>query len=179
MKYIRTISELYKSTYKSAADQLRTDHPKRADNIMSWATEKGDSEFKRIDRDYPHPFEFNNNNLKDVKEHFLGKFYIVDIEETHGYREGAQGFFIKMISEWNNHVYIELVINEENFFSYMKIQFGKPESRGLQFRRDFKFDNRKDALQFRKYLIELYDHKDFDFLVDPRNLSINKFYTSE
>ena len=181
MKHIKSISELYKSTLRSAAEKLKGQHPTRSSNIMNWADEKGESEFSKlhVDRDYPHPFQFNNQSLQEVKdEHLLGKFYITGSYEATG--SGYYGISVKMMSDWGHLVEIYLV-SEENTDNYLKmsIRFGPLKGNKPKFKRDFLFDNRKDALQFKKYLIEMYDSEELDFGFDPHDIKINKLYYTE
>lgn len=184
MKHIKSISELYKSTYRSAAEKLKGQHPSRSSNLMNWADTKGESEFSKfdVDRDYPHPFEFNNKSLQDVKdEYFLGKFYITGSYEATGLRPGFYGINVKMMSEWGNLVEIYLVSDlEPDSYLKMAIRFGEVEGDKPKFKRDdFLFDNRKDAVQFKKYLIEMYDNDELDFAFDPHDIKINKLYYTE
>ena len=186
MKHIKPIRELYKSTFKSAADQLKTQHPSRSSNLMKWSHEKGESEFKKknVDRDWPHPFEFKNKDLQGTKDNFLGKFYITGSEERYGLREGYHIIRVKMMSEWGNHVVIEFIYGdyriENDYFSF-KIKFGPLSENGepKYVREKFLFDNRKDALQFKKYLVELDENDELDFAKDPNEFRINNFYTTE
>lgn len=183
MKHIKSISELYKSTLRSAAEKLKGQHPTRSSNIMNWADEKGESEFSKlhVDRDYPHPFQFNNQSLQDVKdEHLLGKFYITGSYEATGLRPGYYGISVKMMSDWGHLVEIYLVSGENtDIYLKMSIIFGPLEGNKPKFKRDFLFDNRKDALQFKNYLIEMYDSEELDFGFDPHDIKINKLYYTE
>ena len=188
MKHIKSISELYKSTLRSAAEKLKYQHPSRSSNLMNWADTKGESEFSKVDvgRDYPHPFQFNNKSLQDVKDDLLGKFYITGSYETLGLRSGYYGINVRMMSEWGNLVEIYLV-SEKNPDSYLKmlIRFGPLEEYQMgivvpKFKRDtFLFDNRKDALQFKKYLIEICGSGELNVGFDPHDIKINKLYYTE
>lgn len=170
MKYLLRLDELYKSTYRRASDKLRGRHKKRSDEIIKWAEERGESELKKpdIEREYPHPFLFNNKSLEDTKQNFLGKFYIISYK-IGPYRSGsnphARTIEIDMIGDWGQKVIIKLTIFYPSYaILRMSISYGD------KYERDFLFDNRKDAIQFRKYLIE--QDK------EAAKLKINSIYTS-
>lgn len=110
MKHLKKIDELYKSTYKSAADKLKHRHPTRSKNIMDYAEESGESELSKseIERQWPHKFEFNNESLRDQKKHFLGKFVIVDSEKKTGLMQEYEGCVINLINDWGQKISIFL-----------------------------------------------------------------------
>jgi len=181
MKHIKTINELLKSTYKSASDKLKTLHPSRSEELMKHADTSGGSEFSKFnkDRDFPYPFEFKNVDLQDVKEHLLGKFYITDGEQRYGLRPGYSSVIIHMLNDWGQNVAIQLTHDGDNYMN-LKIFFGNVVNNELpQYHRDFLFDNRKDALAFKKYLKEKYDNDELEFMKDPLEFSINKFYSTK
>lgn len=60
----------------------------------------------------------------------------------------------------------------------MKIRFNFKDDK-LQHEREFTFDNRKDAIQLKKYLSEMYEDGELSFRIDPKNLSINSLYSTE
>jgi len=181
MKHIKTINELFKSTYKNTSDKLKALHPGRSEELMKHADIIGSSEFTKFnkDRDFPYPFEFNNVDLQDVKEHLLGKFYITDGEQRQGLNSGFSGVTIHMLNDWGQNIAIQLT-HDRNDYMKLRICFGKLEN-GIQKyerERDFLFDNRKDALAFKKYLKEKYDYDELEFIKDPLEFSINKFYST-
>lgn len=70
-----------------------------------------------------------------------------------------------MIGDWGQKVSIKLIISYPSYgILRMSISYGD------KYERDFLFDNRKDAIQFRKYLIE----QDKELA----KLKINSIYTS-
>jgi len=168
MKYLLRIDELYKSTYRRASDKLRGKHKKRSDEIIKWAEERGESELKKpdVEREYPYPFLFNNKSLEDAKHNFLGKFYITNYKSgPYGSNPHARILEIDMIGDWGQKVSIKLTIFYPSYaILRMSISYGD------KYERDFLFDNRKDAIQFRKYLIE--QDK------EAAKLKINSIYTS-
>ena len=182
MKHLQKIDELFKSTYKSAADRLKRKHPVRAKNIMDWAAEKGESELKKshIERQWPHKFEFNNDSLADLKnEYFLGSFSIIGCRRP-SYRQGYEGAGVEMLSDWGQKIEITVSWNiddDRDWFS-MKIYFNYWNNK-YQNERDFEFTNRRDAIQFKKYLIEMYDDGELNIQKDPRDISINSLYATE
>jgi len=182
MKHLKKIDELFKSTYKSAADKLKRKHPMRSKIIMNWAEEKGDSELKKfhIDRQWPHKFEFDNESLVDIKDdYFLGSFSIIEFSKP-SLRQGYEGVFVEMINDWGQRLMIRVswsYLEYENWFN-MKINFDYSNGK-YQGERDFEFNNRKDAIQFKKYLIEIYENDEIHLNKSPRDISINSLYRTE
>ena len=170
VNHIKTINELLKSTYKSASDKLKIQHPSRADKLMKHADDFGDSELTKLDldRDFPHAFKFN---IEDVREYLLGKFYIIGASDKTDLRTGYYGVMVEMLNDWGQNVLISVSFSDIGDFN-QKIKFGKNKS----FERSFLFDNRKDALAFKGYLIEKYDSGELD--CDISSLGINKFYST-
>jgi len=147
---------------------------------MKHADTKGGSEFSKFnkDRDFPYPFEFNNVDLQDSKEYFLGKFYIIDGEKTFGLRSEYSGVTIHMLNDWGQNIAIKFT-HDSNDYMKLKIRFGNIENGILKYEREFLFDNRKDALAFKKYLKEKYDNDELEFMKDHLEFSINKFYSTK
>jgi hypothetical protein len=186
MKYLKHINELYKKTYSSAADKLKEKHPSRSAQLDKWAEEKGNPEM--IDKDFYHPFTFiSNPTISDMKDDKMwrGKFYIKGSEDKpSGWAQGYRGFNVFMTSEYGMELNLQCAysIYDQNYFA-MKLSWDKYN------RPNFTFDNRKDALEFRKYLVEDLS-KDLgleDYLVQVKDgkeipadrLSINKLYSTK
>jgi hypothetical protein len=183
MKHIKKIDELFKSTLMSAHDKLKTLHPTRASNLKDWADEKGESEFSKfhVDRIYPYKFVFSNiSNLSDVKDQFLGSFYITDVEkdetiETQRYF----GVLVYMMNDFGQKIYIYLSftngIATNTGIVNFKIKFGKD----YKYERGFRFEDRRDALQFKKFLVEdgLPEVGISQSIVS--NISINQLFTTK
>jgi len=179
MKHLVKINELFKSTYKSAADQLKYGHQTRSKNIMGHAEEKGESDLKKdhIERQWPHKFTFNNEPLQDIKQELLGSFVIISSEKKTGLREGYEGVHIDMMNDWGQKVRLSIGWGLDGFFKF-QIYYHFDSGKYIQ-ERAFKFNNRKDALQLRRYLIEVYDADELKIRKDPRDLSINSLYTTD
>ena len=177
MKHIKKIDELFKSTLMSAHDKLKTLHPTRASNLKDWAGERGESEFSKfnVDRIYPYKFVFSNiSNLSDVKEEFLGSFNITNIEKMPNLRNEFFGVMVYMMNDFGQKIYIHFTFTNAEVSNF-KIRFG-PDYR---YERAFRFEDRRDALQFKKFLVEdgLSEVGISKSLVS--NIGINQLYKSE
>lgn len=176
--------ELYKSTYMSAANKLEVGHKKRSGELKKHAAEQGISAFRGkegFDRIYQHPFIFENH--KDCKgiENFLGKFFITDFNQRGGYNAGYYGIGVVMKSDYGKTIDIELCVGIENFLK-MEIQYGDTGVSSGPKIRNFKFDNRKDALEFRKFIMEVCEDGEIEDGIQIFNLEsmpINKLYVTE
>lgn len=174
MKHLLKLDELYKSTYKSAADKLKYRHKKRSEEIMRWAEERGKSELqkKHIEREHPYSFSFNScKSLSDIKEKFLGEFYITNNDMTGGATHNHQVQII-MTSDWGIKISIKITYIVSTFkVTSCKILFNY-QSGKFNSERDFLFNNRKDAIEIRKYLVE-------NVSSIFKNMSLNDIYTSD
>ena len=175
MKHIKKIDELFKSTLMSAHDKQKTLHPTRASNLKDWAGEKGESEFSKfhVDRIYPYKFVFSNiSNLSDVKEEFLGSFYITNIEKVPNLRDGYFGVLVYMMNDFGQKIQIYLSFTNTGISNF-KIKFG------TDYKREFRFEDRRDALQFKKFLVEdgLPEVGISQSIVS--NISINQLFTTK
>lgn len=100
MKYIRTINELYKSTYDSAARQLGYDHKEKQKRMISHAAQYGED--VKHDRIYPHRFTFGENSRPNEY------FFIVDYDKDNSVKidkrveNGRFGFDVKLMSNWGH-----------------------------------------------------------------------------
>ncbi len=168
MKYLLKIDELYKSTYKSAADKLRGKHQKRSSDIMNWAEEKGESELKKkhIERDYPHAFTFTDDNLSKV---YLGKFYITGgtKEKASTWSIPASQIRVTMMGEWGQEITMSLFVYDDD----IRTANHKMSVSGKYSVNDFLFNNRKDALEFKKYIVQNIDEM-------YSKLSVNDLYST-
>ena len=180
--------ELYKSTYMSAADKLEDYHKTRSEELKKHAAEKGISAF-RGDSDefqsiYGYPFIFENHSKLKSLRTFLGKFFITGFEDqVYGrYRAGYHGVGVIMKSDYGKEIIVELCVGSSNNHCSMSLQY--KDGRGSTYDgkiNTFNFENRKDALQFRKFILEL--AKDGE-LVDGDEyftldaMPINKLYST-
>ena len=182
MKQIMTF-ELYKSTYMSAADKLEYGHKKRSEELKKHAAEKGISAFagnQGFDRIYGHPFIFENQFPH--REHFLGKFFITGFEDhVYGsYRLNYHGVKAIMQSDYGKTIRIEFVTGPNNHFS-LDLEYPNEKTGSHIEEKNFKFQNRKDAVEFRKFIFELVEDgelEDGDEYFNLDTMSINKLYTT-
>jgi hypothetical protein len=182
MKQIMTF-ELYKSTYMSAADKLEQGHKKRSGELKKHAAEKGISAFagkEGFDRIYGHPFVFQNQFPN--RENFLGKFFITDFKDwlPGNYRSEYNGINVVMKSDYGNTIEIDVIVGPNRFVK-MDLEYQiRNESRPVK-EKNFLFQNRKDALEFRKAILEYVEDEfseEASELFDLQTLPINKLYTT-
>ena len=172
--------ELYKSTYMSAASELEKGHKKRAEQLRQHAAEKGISSFmgkEGFDRIYHHPFVFENYGGLENMERAKGKFFITDFRYlgTNSYQRGYNGFNVIMKSDYGNTITLELVVGPNNFVR-LDLEF-----EGGYTNRNFLFNNRKDAIEFRKFVLEIVEDEitNGELYFNLDTLPINKLYTTE
>ena len=170
--------ELYKSTYMSAASELEGGHKKRAEQLRQHAAEKGISAFmgkEGFDRIYHHPFIFEKYEGMKYREDIKGKFFITDYRDVGGYQRGYHGFNAIMKSDYGNTITLELVVGPNNF---VKLDL---EFEGGYTSRNFLFNNRKDAIEFRKFVLEITEDEitNGELYFNLDTLTINKLYTTE
>lgn len=196
MKHIKSISELFKSTYISAADKAhKYGHVKKSEDLRKHGEYKGKSD--PVDRIFPHRFVFDHINewgfrdyvrtvnqeidtsdykiggvtydrivsinppyffitgykvIRDsvkniqgnVSTNYFGQVrYIVSIEVQF---ESNYGKKLKL-NCWFSIQDSNITIESKNFDVEMRIIAGT-------YSENFKFKNRQDAVQFKKFLIE-------------------------
>ena len=177
MKKLMTF-ELYKSTYMSAASELEGGHKKRAEQLRQHAAEKGISAFmgkEGFDRIYGHPFVFENYKGLEKMERAKGKFFITDYRYVGGYRNGFNGVNVIMKSDYGNTITLELVVGPNKF---LKLDL---EFEGGYTSNNFLFNNRKDAIEFRKFVLEIAEDEitNGELYFNLNTLPINELYTTE
>lgn len=166
--------ELYKSTYMSASHRLEDGHKKRADELKKHAAKQGISAFhgkEGFDRIYPHRFIFENHQDCRRIDDFLGKFFITNFRQSSRF-----GIDVEMKSDYGKTIYVELVVGEVNG-CLMNIKYGYQSEIN-----NFKFDNRKDALKFRNFIINISKDGGIEDGINIFNLEsmpINALYTTE
>lgn len=185
--------ELYKSTYMSAADELDSGHKNRAEELRKHAAEKGISAFRGNDEFqsiYGYPFIFQTYPDLRYREDFLGKFFITGFEDcVYGlYREGYHGVKVTMKSDYGKTIKLEFVVVEDGFykgedsgFYKMDLQYGLDQRHSMEIS-NFKFENRRDAFQLRKFILELVEDgelEDGDAYFTLDTMPINKLYTTK
>ena len=184
--------ELYKSTYISAADKLGGGHKTRAEELRKHAAEKGISAFagkKDFDKIYFHPFIFETYPDLRYREDFLGKFFITGFEDfVYGsYRQGYHGVKVIMKSDYGKTIKLEFVVVEDGVYRgedagvyKMDLQYGLDQTHSMEIS-NFKFENRKDAFQLRKFILELVEDgelDDGDEYFTLNTIPINKLYST-
>jgi hypothetical protein len=183
MKQIMTF-ELYKSTYMSAADKLEQGHKKRSEELKKHAAEKGISAFagkEGFDRIYGHPFVFQNQFPH--REKFLGKFFITDFKnQLYGrYNQSYHGIGVIMKSDYGNTIQVDVVTCPDKEWVKMDLEYQMGNSDRTTEEKNFLFENRKDALEFRKAVLEyvedeLYDYEEASEYFNLKTMPINKLY---
>jgi len=177
--------ELYKSTYMSAADKLSYLHQKRAEELKKHAAEKGISAFRGNDEFqsiYGHPFIFQNHPKLKNLEYFLGKFFITGFEDhVYGtYRLNYHGVKVIMQSDYGKKIRVELVVGPENHL-HIDLEYDFDGGKKATEVNRFSFENRKDAVQLRKFILELVEDgelEDGDEYFTLNTLPINKLYST-
>jgi len=187
MRNIMTF-ELYKSTYMSAADELEKDHKQRAEELRKHAAEKGISAFRGkegFDMIHPHAFVFSNYKPLTHREDLFGKFFITDFEDkvySNNYRQGYEGVIVIMKSDYGNTVKMELVVGPNEFLK-LDLEYGFERGQSMRAEyQNFKFNNRKDAIEFRKFIFDLCkdgEITDGEEYFNLETLPINKLYKTE
>ena len=184
MKQIMTF-ELYKSTYMSAADKLEQGHKKRSGELKKHAAEMGISAFagsQGFDRIYGHPFVFANHSNLHHREDFLGKFFITSFEDhVYGtYRPNYHGVKVVMQSDYGKKIKVELVVGPENHL-HIDLEYDFDGGKKATEVDRFRFENRKDAMEFRKFIFELVEDGELergDTWFNLDTIPVNKLYTT-
>jgi hypothetical protein len=184
--------ELYKSTYMSAADKLDGGHKKRAEEMRKHAAESGISAFRGNDEFqsiYGHPFIFETYPDLRYRDDFLGKFFITGFEDqVYGsHRDGYHGLKVIMKSDYGKTIKLEFVVFEDHVrvgedagFYKMELQYAFHQRHIMEIP-NFKFNNRKDAFQLRKFILELAEDgelEDGDEYFTLNTMPINKLYST-
>jgi hypothetical protein len=177
--------ELYKSTYMSAADKLEHGHKKRSEELKKHAAQSGISAFagkEGFDRIYGHAFVLENHSKLKHREDFLGKFFITSFEDhVYGtYRPNYHGVKVIMQSDYGKKIKVELVVGPENHFN-IDLEYDFDGGKKATEVSGFRFENRKDAIEFRKFIFELAEDGELergDTWFNLDTMPINKFYTT-
>jgi hypothetical protein len=169
VKHIKTINELLKSTYLSAARELGHKHGKRSKELIDWAAKGGQDVTQ--DRIYPHRFLFDGS-FKD--EYYFITSYSLKIE-TETLRKLLR-FNIHMNSNWGNKkdftLVFKILTTDRLDFYYKSDIFENKDSK----------IGRQNANQILKFFKECWeddlsqgDYNGFEI----KGLSVNKLYKSE
>ena len=179
MKHLKTINELFKSTYLSAANKLKYGHGKRSRDIIDWASKSGTN--VTFDRIYPHQFIFD-----DSQE---GEYYSIVSYDYKQVNEGNRTnmwylhFNIHMKSNWGNEQSLTLrfriISTDTHHVDSNRLEFevshhDKLESKDPMVART----NARHLIRFFKECWEddlgKGDYKNYEI----KNLNINKLYKS-
>ena len=184
MKHLKHINELLKSTLVSAADKAyKYGHHKRYNRFLNHADKKGEN--VPVDKIFPHAFSFenvkNSNFTEFVSPHTEDSnppyFYITDWKFTNdSIIKGnySVDFKVMLKSNYGRELFIDLHIYDN---LELRTWLEMPQPKIGQY---FNFKNRKDAVQFKKFLIEdltpeflediekytSFDNKTCDYILD-------------
>jgi hypothetical protein len=177
MKYIKKIDELYKSTLLSAHNKLKYKHPHRANKLKKWADESGKSDLSKldIDRIFPYGFALHDNaSVNDIKNDFLSTFYIIGIESVEN--DSYLYITVCMMNDYGQNIKLVVKLYARDYSIHeFYVKWGRENER------QFLFERRKDAVQFRKFILEdglselgMDNRKD----IISKVLVINRLYTT-
>lgn len=185
MKHLKKIDELLKSTYLSAARGLSISHSKRAEELKRWAAEKGESE--KIERIYPHRFNFKNDSIEVWKNVIYDDeyFFVTNIKQrTEGLREEYVEFQIGFRSNYGHNIVLSFSYNylrtrDEEPGNWNRIKFESFGDDGVG--RTYQFLSRKEAYEFKKCLLEWIEDEKLpnEYTKILKSISLNKFYISK
>jgi len=182
MKYLQ-LFELNTSTYLSAADKLKDQHPKRAELIRKWAQHRSEI---RADRIFIHKFKID---LDPVEE-----FEITDCRIGTGLWN-RRSIEICLSSHITNVIldirWEPIPDNADDFMGrrdiWVQTEVGVmslwkciDNNRGNDtiISHNFLFNNRQDAIQLKKFLMEEYSNNN-EMLNVIKKLRINQLYESK
>lgn len=169
MRYIMKLDELYKKTYISASNKLEPNHKERSQKLIDWASEKGLP--AKFDRECSHKFEFCKyiGNKYDPK--LYGYFFITGIKESTN-ASSLLVYDVFLHSDYDNDVKISVFLDKgddhptELYMKFYILYSSDEQDRWSDNSKIFRFENRKDAMEFKKYLC--------DFLKDERGIDASK-----
>lgn len=158
MIHLKTINELFKSTYLSAANKIRSRHKSRAEELIKQAAEMGqDTPHERV---WPFRFIFPDSlenefySIKSVEQIDRGGFCLVSTNFVSNYGNKKQMVhrfdLVVPKSMKGNQMYKKYYVsNDENF--YFRYEPGEA------FMHDDKKIARKNALEFYKFFLEYWE----------------------
>lgn len=131
MKHLKTINELLKSTYKDAASKLGHYHKKSADDLIKWASEKGQDVTQ--ERIYPHRFIFDSGYENEY-------FFIVEAKHEEIKEDPRVSTIVrirvKLKSNWNEEKFFDI-----KFRKFTIDKYNIPKSR-LVYYETQRFENK-------------------------------------
>jgi len=197
MKHIKHINELLRSTLVSASNKARSYEQKaKSGRFIKHAVEKGEN--VPVDRIFPHAFTFNHVTdvrFSDYVQPYIPGteppyFYITDWEIKHdGLKNKAYVvmFSVELKSNYGKTIFLECEIYDNGQFKCWLKTYNNQIVESTYFK--FSSEKRKDAVQFKKFLLEdltpefLEDIEDFscsdstfDYILDNLSADHDKFF---
>lgn len=175
MKYLK-LFELKTSTYLSAADKLKDQHPKRAREIKKWASQRSTI---KTDRIFPHKFKID---LDPVEE-----FEIIECKTHHKYIEiYLASHLTNIVIEFHyqppppedaDDFLIRVYEHTGLMTLWENIEIDNRDKDKL-LKQNYLFNNREDAFKLKKFLLEEYSNN--SVMLDLiKKININRFYESK
>jgi hypothetical protein len=179
MKHLKTINELFKSTYLSASNKIRSRHKSRAEELIKHAAKMGkDTPHERV---WPFRFIFPNSlenefySIQSVEQIDRGNFCLINTHFVSNYgnkKEMTKRFDLYVPKSAKSiHMYKNCEISkDENFY------FRYHPGEGF-IHKDTKIA-RKNALEFYKFFLEYWEdelsEEYNEFTLD--NFTVNNLY---
>jgi hypothetical protein len=179
MKYLKTLNELFKSTYLSASDKIKSRHKSRAEKLIKHAAEMGkDTPHERL---WPFRFIFPESlenefySIQSVEEDGRNHFSLVIINFVSNYGKSRRmvhrfDFYVpKPAKEYPLYRNCDTSKDENFYFSYVPSDGFVHEVPKIA---------RKNALELYNFFLEYWEdelsEKYDDFILD--NFTVNNLY---
>ena len=175
MDHIKTFNELLKSTYLSASNKLRSNHSKRASDLIDHALKHG-KDVTSHDRIYPHRFLYDRTHE--------GEYFFITGYSKEEVREKNTRFLIfkpNLISNWGNKKEFRLIFQVYRLQDYrIDDPYLELDYRSEKFENDDSMTARKNANHMIRFFKECWEDdisEEYpDFII--KQLSVNKLYKS-
>jgi hypothetical protein len=180
MKYLKTLNELFKSTYLSASDKIKSRHKSRAEELIKHAAEMGkDTPHERIWHHrfiFPESLENEFYSIQSVEEDGRSHFCLVITNFVSNYGKSRRmehqfDFYVPKSVKVNEPLYqfCETSKDENFYFRYIPSDGFVHEDSKIA---------RKNALEFYNFFLEYWEdelsEKYDDFILD--NFTVNNLY---